>query len=106
MDEACVAGTAKYRKGRRLAGEVQDECEDEEIPDWSSDNEDVDEGISDSYLVELELDNPAWKWVVGIYQGPGRARFVRIPNKSTKFLMAVITKYCEEESVICTYGSK
>jgi len=29
VDEACIAGVAKYRKGRRLAGDRRDQIEDE-----------------------------------------------------------------------------
>lgn len=46
IDQANFAGAVKYRKGRRLAGDVNDE-NDDELPDWTSDDEDEDENDPD-----------------------------------------------------------
>ena len=41
-----------------------------------------------------------------MYNCRGRVRFVRIPNRESKALMAVISRYCESGSVINSDGWK
>ena len=42
--------------------------------------------------------------MVGLYQGPERVRFVRVPNRKAETLLAVIAQHCEEGSHIDSDG--
>ena len=85
--EANFAGAAKYRKVCRLAGDRNDE-NDNELPNQTSENKEEDKNDPNYEHKQFDEDNPDWKWVVGMYHGACHVRFVRTPNRnSTTFLM-------------------
>ncbi len=113
IDYAKVAGTAKYDKGRRMVGDIVDDDDDDDdgddLEDWNAGNNnegDDDERDTESDFVQFGIDDPSWTWVVGIYNGRFRVRFVHVPNCKTKTLMAVVCHYCESGKVIHTDGWK
>lgn len=107
IDEAKISGGAKYNKGRRLSGDARQSEDENEILDWNpDDDDDGDENVEPENFVRFGEDNREWKWVVGIYHGPGRVQYVRVPNRTSRTLLAVISKYCAPGSVIHTDGWK
>lgn len=105
VDEAKVDGAAKYKKGRRLAGDAPEQDEDDlELGDWAVPDDDDEGDVDDSEHVRFGEDVDGWKWVVGIYNGPGRVRFLRVPNRTSRTLTAIIAHYCEPGSVVHTDG--
>ncbi len=49
-------------------------------------------------------DNPDHKWIVGLSNGSGNVRFVRVPNRSARTLTAIVLNYVEAGSVVRTDG--
>ena len=77
----------------------------EKLSDWSLDSGDDKNGDDhDHNFVEFGFDDPKRKWVVGIYHGAERVPSISVPSRSTKTLMATITKCCATESLIHTDG--
>ena len=100
IDEAKVAGTAKYNKGRRMVDDIVDDDDDDNGYDSEDQNagnnneREDDENDTESEFVQFGIDDSSWAWVVVIYGSRDRVRFVRVPNRKTKTLMAVICRYC------------
>ncbi len=73
IDEAKVAGTAKYNNGRRMVGDIVDDDDDgDDLEDWNTGNNnegDDDESDTESDFVQFGIDDSSWTWVVGIYGG-------------------------------------
>ncbi len=87
IDEAKVAGTAKYNEGRRMVENIVDDEDDDDSEDWNAGNNDEgndDESNTESDFVQFGIDDPSWTWVVGTYGDRDRLRFVRVPNRKTK----------------------
>lgn len=107
MDDAKVVGSAKYRKRRRMAGDATDDDEHEAVglDAWGVSDDTDEEGEEGNVdYVRFGIDDATWKWVFRMYNCPGRVRFVRVPNRKTKTLMAVTSTYCEPGSVIHNDG--
>ena len=104
VDEAKLAGSTNYRKGRRLQGDLSNFTNDSiEL----CEPEDDDEGDpDDSKHVSFGEDHKNWAWVVGLWSGKGNVSFVRVPNRTSRTLIAVLNKYCAPESVLHTDGWK
>ena len=63
------------------------------------------EGEDDTVdYIRFGEDHTSWRWVVGLYQSQECVRFVRVPNRKTETLLAVIAAHCEEGSHIDTDG--
>ena len=109
VDEACVAGRAKFQKERRLfdyASEVEEESK--ELADWNrtTASNDDEEGNEEAEFIPFGLDDPSCRWVVGIYNGPTRVGLVRVLNRNACTLTAVVQKYMAPGSVIHADGWK
>ena len=59
---------------------------------------------AEDYFAEFGEDYDNWKWVVGLSNGPGKLRFVRVPNRSSRTLTAVIAKHVAPGSVVHSDG--
>ena len=94
--ETYMSGRRKQNQRRVLDGEkpASPEDEDDDIPDWG------DKEIETE--TDINRDNASWKWVLGIYHSATKVRFVRLKNRSSKTLLAVIKKYVAESGVIWT----
>lgn len=110
IDESYVCGRRKYNRGRLLAGDkalssgnVTDE-DDANLPDWNDEHPEHDDGNTDNKedFVQFGVDDPFWRWVLGIWQSPTQCRFIRVPNRTKRTLNAVISRYVEPGSFIHT----
>lgn len=102
VDEACIAGKAKYKKDRRLSSNASD-IDEEETEIVEPDNDDEMQP-GDSEFERFGENDPTWRWVVSVYNGPEKVRYVRVPNRTTNTLLPIIAKYCAAKSVVHTYG--
>lgn len=99
VDEAKVDGSAKHNKGRRLSGDGSEAVDDLVFEEPDSD----DEGdVSDGDHVRFGEDNSEKKWVVGISLSRKHVRFVPVPNRTSRTILAIISRYCAPGSVIHT----
>ncbi len=68
IDEACIAGMAKYNKGRRLSVDDAEET-DEGLPEWYKGDSDDEADATDAEHVRFGEDVSSWRRVVGIHNG-------------------------------------
>ena len=80
----------------RLSGDREEshDTEETDLPLWNEaepepDNGGTVEAIDDDY-VPFGEDHAEYKWVVGISNGPGKVRLVRVPNRSARTLLAIV----------------
>lgn len=109
IDESYVCGRRKYGKGRLLSGdkpgkgETKVQNNSDEILGWNETMpEDELEVDSSDDFVRFGIDDPNWRWVVGIWQSKTQCRFIRVPNRTKQTLNAVIHRYVAAGSYIET----
>ena len=57
-------------------------------------------------FVEFGKDESGWKWVVRIYCRPEHARFLRVPNRTSRTLLVAFSQYCTTGSAVHTDGCR
>ena len=60
------------------------------LPDWGVKSDNEDDGDDDGEPVKFGEDQLGWKWVVGLNNGTGKVMFVRVPNRKSNTLNAII----------------
>ncbi len=72
---------------------------DDDFPDQkgaaqenNEENYSDDDDGNDEVFIPFGKDDSSYKWVVGIYNGPNRVRFVRVPNRKAQTLTTAIKK--------------
>ncbi len=81
----------EVKKVRGLFGDEPEES-GERFPEWYKGDSD-DEGDSiDVEHVRFGEDVSSWRWVVGIHNGKSLVLFIRIPRRTSRTLLAVISK--------------
>ena len=81
--QACIAGMAKYNKGRRLSGDEPEET-DEGLLEWYKEDSDDEGDEIDAKHVRFGEDVSSWRWVVGIHNGKSLVRFICVPDRTSR----------------------